>query len=111
MTNEDVAQQWVEGLSIIRRHIDMAMDPELWQNDPKKALAATDRINGLKQWCLEVMERMPELKDYFIRDIEERGSCDSGAVHHAFPFAQQKETQSCIDQDASHHNRRNEHEK
>lgn len=100
MTNEDVAQQWVEGLSIIRRHIDMAMDPDLWQNDPKRALAATDRINGLKQWCLEVMEKMPELKNYFIQDIEERGSCDGSVVHHAFPFAQYQETPSGIDQDA-----------
>ena len=100
MTNEDVAQQWVEGLSIIRRHIDMAMDPELWQNDPQKALAATDRINGLKKWCLQVMETMPALKNNFIRDIEERGSCDGGAVHHAFPFAQYQETPAGIDQGA-----------
>ncbi|WP_020678109.1 hypothetical protein [Geopsychrobacter electrodiphilus] len=99
MTNEDVAQQWVEGLSIIRRHIDMAMDPELWQNDPQKALAATDRINGLKQWCLQVMETMPALKNNFIRDIEERGSCDGGAVHHAFPFAQHQQPQPGIGQE------------
>lgn len=99
MTNEDIAQQWVEGLSIIRRHIDMAMDPELWQSDPKKVLAATDRINGLKQWCLEVMVKMPEMKNYLIRDIEERGGCDGRAVHHAFPFAQYQQTPSGIDQD------------
>jgi len=100
VTNEDVAQQWVEGLSIIRRHIDMAMDPELWQNDPKKALAATDRINGLKQWCLEVMEKMPELKKYFLQDIKEREICDGGIMHHAFPFAQYQHTQSDTDRDA-----------
>ena len=100
MTNEDVAQQWVEGLSIIRRHIDVAMDPELWQSDPKKVLAATDRINRLKQWCLDDIEKMPEMKEYFIRDIEERGSCDGGEVNHAFFFAQSQHTQSSPDRDS-----------
>jgi len=80
VTNEDIAQQWVEKLPVIRRYLDITRDDLIWQEDPQRVLDATNRITGLKQWCLKVMETMPEMREKFLEDIEQRGgngdSCD-----------------------------------
>lgn len=99
MTNEDIAQRWVETIPVIRRHIEIAVDPEIWQSDPKKTLAAIDRIDGLKKWCLNVMEQIPEMESYFLQEIEERGSYEADSSRHLFSFVQQQQPPSNIDQE------------
>lgn len=95
MTNEDLAQKWVEELSIIKQHIEITSSKELWQSNPQKVLKAVNRIKDLKQWCLKVMEAMPEMKNYFLSDIQEREEPQE-QTHHNFFFLEEKD-QSKID--------------
>jgi hypothetical protein len=44
MTHEDIAQKWVDGLSVIKQHVEITNSKELWQSDPQKVLKAANRI-------------------------------------------------------------------
>lgn len=88
MTHDEIAQNWVEGLKIIQHLIGVVQNEKVWQANPKKALAAANRINSLKQWCLKAMDTMPEVEVYFLSDIKQRGDDNTEPIHHPFFFAQ-----------------------
>jgi len=89
VTNEEIAQKWITGLSVVRHHMAVVSDQRVWQSSPAQALAATDRINGLKEWCLKVMEAMPEMREKFLEDIDQRGGTDAGTCDPTFLAIQQ----------------------
>jgi len=72
MSNEEIAQEWVQGLSVIKSHIAKVQDDREWQTNPGAVLAATDRIHDLKEWCLSVMTAWPAMREKFLEDIERR---------------------------------------
>ncbi|WP_246140250.1 hypothetical protein [Geothermobacter ehrlichii] len=76
MTNEEIAQKWVEGLTVIRSHLAVINDDAAWQQEPNRVLAATDRLAKLKSWCLEVMAAWPEMREKFLEDIARREEAD-----------------------------------
>lgn len=92
MTNNDIAQKWVQGLSVIKHHIEIADDIDLWQKDPQRVLKAVNRINDLKKWCLTLMEAIPEMEQYFIKGIEERNESSQSnppGSSHSFFFLEE----------------------
>jgi len=91
MTHEDIAQKWVDGLPIIKQHVEITNSKELWQSDPQKVLKAANRIKDLKQWCLKVMEAMPEMESCFLSDIQEREEPHE-QTHHSFFFLEKNKT-------------------
>ena len=88
MTHDEIAQNWIEGLNIIQHHIDVVQNEKVWLTNPKKALATLNRIDDLKQWCLKVMDAMPEMERYFLNDIKQREDGNTEPIHHPFFFAQ-----------------------